>query len=199
MTRTLLVGFNKGMVGNIDSWAPRGSVVVIEDPDIYRKKGHAAIWPNHSCVQKVVLASYHQTDDFLAVAEEEHERNPFDAVLPCMEYAVPSAAAIAAKLDLPGATEAAALTLRDKIRLREVTTRAGMSGPAWREVTGPDDVRRPKPPGGGRSGSTSRRIFRIASCSGATGSSNDCSAGSTASRRWSAVALCCSRTSPRRP
>jgi biotin carboxylase len=141
MPRILLMGFSKGTLGHIEGWTDPGSVVVFEEPDICRKKGVQALRANYSCLDEIVQVHYHQSEDFLAPALQSHEDMPFDCVIPGVEYAVPAAAAVSAKTGLLGASEAAAQTLRDKIRLREVTTRAGLPAPEWREVTGPEDIR----------------------------------------------------------
>ena len=141
MPRLLLMGFSKGMLGHIEGWVRPGSVVVFEEPDIFRKKGVQALRASYSCLDEIVQVRYHQCDDFLAPALRCHKETPFDGVIPGVEYAVPAAAAVSAEAGLLGASQAAAQILRDKLRLREATARAGMPAPEWREVRGPDDIR----------------------------------------------------------
>jgi biotin carboxylase len=137
----LLVGFSKGMLGHIEGWARPGSVVVVEEPDVFRKKQADQLWRKYSCIDEVVLAPYNQSRAFVEPILAQHARSAFTCVVPGVEYAVSAAAEAAEVLDLPGATPDAACTLRDKIRLRETTTRAGLAAPEWREVTTPDQVR----------------------------------------------------------
>src|SRR4030081_19242 len=103
------MGFSKGMLGQIEGWAPPGSVVVIEEPDIFRKKQVDAVWRRYSCIDEIVQARYHQSEDFLAPALERHARLAFECVIPCVEYPLPAAAVVAERSGLMGASEAAAL------------------------------------------------------------------------------------------
>ena len=143
MTRTpvvLFVGYNAAYLRAVEGKVPQGSIVVLEEPDIIRKRnlGDAAIrW---HCVDRVVAANYQQSDDVLDIGLDLAKRDGVLAVVPGLEYAVVGAARLAAKLGLPGAGEAAASALRDKLQLREMAERAGVRNPRWREISGPDDI-----------------------------------------------------------
>lgn len=63
------------------------------------------------------------------------------AIIPGQEYAVPAAAALAEQLGLRSAGWSVAAVLTDKIRVREVTTRAGMVAPVYRQVQAAAEVR----------------------------------------------------------
>ncbi|HEY6798677.1 MAG TPA: ATP-grasp domain-containing protein [Kineosporiaceae bacterium] len=139
--RYLLMGFSRGILDHWSGWAAPGSVVVIEEPDVCRKKRVEDAVRGYPIVSDVVQLRYLQCDDVLEPAARLHRRHGFAAVVPGVEYSVVAAAAVAAAVGLPGAGVAAANALRDKIRLRELTTAGGMAAPAWREVHGPDDVR----------------------------------------------------------
>lgn len=140
MTRLLMVGYSRGHLAGLDDVLPARSVVVIEEPDIIRKRSVLEATGRLACVSEVVPAAYHQASEFLEAGLAIHERRGVDAVMPGIEYAVEAAAALAARLGLPGASEGAARTLRDKLRLREVTSQAGVRNPQWREVKGPQDL-----------------------------------------------------------
>lgn len=130
----LLFGFSRGILGHLEGWAAPGSVVVLEEPDVCRKKRVDRLWTGYRSVREVVELPYQQCDAFLEPLLARHRAAPFAAVIPCVEYAVPAAAALAAAAGLPGASVPAAAALRDKLRLREVTTAAGMAAPDWQEV-----------------------------------------------------------------
>lgn len=140
MTRALLLGFNESNLRAMSRRMPAASVVVLEEPDIIRKASLADKPRELSCLAEIVPAAYHDAEDFLAVGLALHAQHRFEAVVPGVEYAVPAAAALAAALGRPGATEEAAALLRDKLRLRETTSRAGISNPRFREVHGPADI-----------------------------------------------------------
>ena len=93
-------------------------------------------------VGDVLLTEYMEQDDFLFAVERAHRAEPFAAVVPGLEYAVPAAAAAAERLGLPGAGLDAARTLRDKLRLRQVTSAAGIPNPRWAEIDSPNDIHR---------------------------------------------------------
>ncbi len=136
--RVLMVGFSKDFLSRL---CAHHRVVVIEEPEIFAKRGLADACRDLPCVERIVLARYQQADEFLAAGERAaRARGGFDAVAPGVEYAVPAAAALAGLLALPGATDAAAATLRDKLLLREAASRAGVPCPEWTEIRGPGDI-----------------------------------------------------------
>ncbi|MET8856064.1 ATP-grasp domain-containing protein [Streptomyces sp. NPDC004579] len=138
--QVLFVGYNAAYLRAIDGRVPSGSVVVIEEPDIIRKRELRDAAARFDCLDRIVPASYQQSADALDLAVDLSAARPVAAVVPGLEYAVPAAAALAAKLGLPGATEGAAQALRDKIRLREAAAAGGVRNPRWREVHGPEDI-----------------------------------------------------------
>ncbi|WP_409055329.1 ATP-grasp domain-containing protein [Streptomyces sp. SYP-A7185] len=138
--QVVFVGYNAAYLRAIDGSVPDGSVVVLEEPDIIRKRDLRDAAGRFGCLERIVPTSYQQSAGALDLAAELEARRPVVAVVPGLEYAVPAAAALAEKLGLPGATEHAAQALRDKARLREVCDAAGVRGPRWREVYGPEDI-----------------------------------------------------------
>ncbi|MER5200589.1 ATP-grasp domain-containing protein [Streptomyces sp. NPDC002755] len=138
--QVVFVGYNAAYLRAIDGSVPNGSVVVIEEPDIIRKRELQDAAARFGCLDRIVPASYQQSAGALDLAAELTATRPVAAVVPGLEYAVPAAAALAEKLGLPGATEAAAQALRDKVRLREVSGAGGVRNPRWREVHGPADI-----------------------------------------------------------
>ncbi|GHD52726.1 ATP-grasp domain-containing protein [Streptomyces galbus] len=138
--QVVFVGYNAAYLRAIDGSVPSGSVVVIEEPDIIRKRELHDAASRFDCLDRIVPASYQQSAGALDLAAELTATRPVAAVVPGLEYAVPATAALAEKLGLPGATEAAAQALRDKVRLREVSGAGGVRNPRWREVHGPADI-----------------------------------------------------------
>lgn len=138
--RTLLVGFNEAYLKAVRERVPADSIIALEEPDIIRKRDLAHKPQELSCLAEIVPAAYQQADGFVDVGRTLHERWPFKAVVPGLEYAVPAAAILAARLGLRGATPNAAAILRDKILLRQTTLRAGIPNPRFTEVHGPQDI-----------------------------------------------------------
>lgn len=138
--QVVFVGYNAAYLRAIDGSVPSGSVVVIEEPDIIRKRELEDAAGRFDCLDRIVPASYQQSTEALDLAAELTAVRPVAAVVPGLEYAVPATAALAEKLGLPGATEQAAQALRDKVRLREVSGASGVRNPRWREVFGPEDI-----------------------------------------------------------
>ncbi|WP_406202264.1 ATP-grasp domain-containing protein [Kitasatospora sp. NBC_01560] len=138
--QVVFVGYNAAYLRAIDGKVPSGSVVVIEEPDIIRKRNLYDAPAGFDCLDRIVPAGYQQSTEALDLAVELASARPVAAVVPGLEYAVPATAALAAKLGLPGATESAAQALRDKVRLREVAGAGGVRNPRWREVFGPEDI-----------------------------------------------------------
>ncbi|MEU5686457.1 hypothetical protein DEJ48_34675 [Streptomyces venezuelae] len=138
--QVVFVGYNAAYLRAIDGSVPDGCVVVLEEPDIIRKRGLRDAASRFGCLDRIVPAHYQQSAGALDLAADLAAERPVAAVVPGLEYAVPAAAALAEKLGLPGATEPAAQALRDKVRLREVCDAGGVRGPRWREVHGPEDI-----------------------------------------------------------
>ncbi|MFF3445519.1 ATP-grasp domain-containing protein [Streptomyces sp. NPDC002667] len=138
--QVLFVGYNAAYLRAIDGRVPGGSVVVIEEPDIIRKRELRDAAARFDCLDRIVPARYQQSAEALDLAVELSAARPVAAVVPALEYAVPAAAALAAELGLPGAGERAAQALRDKVRLREAASAGGVRNPRWREVHGPEDI-----------------------------------------------------------
>lgn len=138
--QVLFVGYNAAYLRAIEGKVRSGLVVVIEEPDIIRKRELHNAAAGFDCLDQIVPARYQQSSEALDLAVELAAARSMAAVVPGLEYAVPAAAALAAKLGLPGATEPAAQALRDKIRLRENAAAGGVRNPRWREVHGPEDI-----------------------------------------------------------
>jgi biotin carboxylase len=128
----VLVGYNAQLLGALDALG-RHRVTVVEEPDLIASKDVAARLPAHACVDGLLDARYQQSDAILELADGPLRRPA--AVVSGQEYAVRATAALAARWELPGIGASAAARLTNKILLRRATARAGMAGPAWREVS----------------------------------------------------------------
>ncbi len=135
----VMVGFGRILLSHLDRFLRPGSVIVVEDPDVIRKRGISGATNKLRCLREVLPARYHQ-DLSCVDAVISACSGPVQAVLPGVEYGVPGAAAVADRLGLPGATPAAAAVLADKLLMRETTAAAGIRNPDWREVRGSQDV-----------------------------------------------------------
>ncbi|WP_405456593.1 ATP-grasp domain-containing protein [Streptomyces sp. NBC_00101] len=136
----VLVGYSPVMLGKLDHMLPAGSVWVLEEPDVIAARGLDGLADRHPCVAALLPAPTQDetTPDRLARAVP---RPPgVRAVVPVVEYAVATAAALAEEWGLPGAGSKAALALRDKGLLRAALEGTDLAQPAWTEVTGPEEV-----------------------------------------------------------
>jgi biotin carboxylase len=137
LMRLLLIGYNDSALTSLDTVLPKGSVTVLEEPDVWAGRGLAAKAARHACLGTVEFETYQQDDGYLRALKLI---GTIDAVAPGLEYAVEAAAGSAEALGLPGAGVAAAATLRSKLRLREAMANAGMNCPRFTQVHGPKDI-----------------------------------------------------------
>ncbi|MHC0429397.1 ATP-grasp domain-containing protein [Streptomyces sp. O3] len=117
-----------------------GSVILIDEPDVIRKRHIGDAMADAPMLRELVEWEY-QLD---GAADEFFNTHPdLDplSVVPLVEYATPFAARLAERYGVPGAGSGAARILRDKALLRRVTRAAGIRNPASRSVETPDDVR----------------------------------------------------------
>nr|WSX77573.1 ATP-grasp domain-containing protein [Streptomyces sp. NBC_00899] len=136
----VIVGYVAVTIPFIEAFQPAGSVVYVEEPDVVRKREAREKLASVGYVRDLVEWEYHLPGK----ADEFHAAHPgLDpvAIVPAIEYAVPFAARLAERYGLPGATLGAALILRDKALLRQVSAAAGIANPASARVRSPQDVR----------------------------------------------------------
>jgi biotin carboxylase len=138
----VMVGYGLMLLTHLDKFLPPASVVVVEDPDVIKKREADMQSVRIACLHSVLPARYHQDLECVdAVAEFcGGSGATVRAVLPGQEYGVPGAAAVAEHFGLRGATSAAAAALTDKLLMREAAHAGGVRVPEWREVRGPADV-----------------------------------------------------------
>ena len=136
----ILVGYSMAWLRALSGFMPEKSVVVVEEPEVVRKRKIGPQLGDLPTLRELVECEYHlegMADSFVNGHPDLH---PI-AVIPVVEYSVPFAARLAERYGTPGATYGAARLLRDKSLLRAVTAAAGIPNPRSVPVDGPDAVR----------------------------------------------------------
>ena len=141
MTRrtSIVVGYSPAAVKSLQALFPEHSIVLVEEPDVIRKRGIQHLIEGYSVIAELVPYAYQledAADAFLATVTGM----PIASVVPITEYATPFAARLADLLHLPGAGHEASVTLRNKHRLRDVTRAHGVRNPVSLVVTDFEDV-----------------------------------------------------------
>jgi biotin carboxylase len=135
----LVVGFTVHLQAALAAFLPENSVIFVEEPDVIRKRdvgGELALLPS----TKEVMPWEYQLPGAAERFYLEHAGLRPAAVIPGAEYAVPFAARLAERYNLPGAGFGAALILRDKKLLRSVTASGSVRNPLSVDATSKDDV-----------------------------------------------------------
>ncbi|WP_329175972.1 ATP-grasp domain-containing protein [Streptomyces sp. NBC_01477] len=136
----VIVGFVGLTIPFIETFQPENSVVYVEEPDVARKRDARAKLDGVGYARDLIEWEYHLAGKADAFHNTHRDLDPA-AIVPAVEYAVPFAARLAERYGLPGPGLGAALILRDKALLREVSAAAGIVNPASVRVAGPDDLR----------------------------------------------------------
>ncbi|MGW5053465.1 ATP-grasp domain-containing protein [Actinokineospora sp. NPDC004072] len=140
MTRpVLLVGFVGVALTALLPVLGADSVIFVEEPDVVRKRGVRPKAAESELVRELIEWEFHlpgKADEFYTA---HRDLDPV-AIVPLTEYATPFAARLAERYELPGAGYGAALILRDKALLRQVSAAAGIANPQSAPVSGPADV-----------------------------------------------------------
>ncbi|MEV0808575.1 ATP-grasp domain-containing protein [Micromonospora sp. NPDC050200] len=136
----IFIGTSTGMLRWLDEQLPPGSVVLVEEPDVIRRRDLASVAAGLPVISRVVPAEYQTGLDVDALLAREPGLAAAGLVVPGMEYAVPAAARLADRLGLPGAGPEAADIFSDKHRMRQVAAAAGLANPAYELVTSPEQA-----------------------------------------------------------
>jgi biotin carboxylase len=138
---TLVVGYSPAAVKSLQNLFPGGSVVLIEEPDIIRKRDLSDLAAQYTVLERLMPYEYQR--EAAADALYRHcDGWRVASVVPIVEYATPFAARLAELFQVPGAGFQASLTLRNKHRLREVTASQGIRNPRSQRVTTLEEVHR---------------------------------------------------------
>ncbi|MFC9386529.1 ATP-grasp domain-containing protein [Streptomyces venezuelae] len=135
----IVIGFVPAALESLAEFRPDGSVILIEEPDVIRKRDVRAATAGTPVVGELVEWEYQTAgaaDEFFAL----HGDLEPAAVAAIQEYGTPFAARLAERYGLPGAGLGAVQLFRDKALLRKVTRAAGVANPASTEVEGPAEV-----------------------------------------------------------
>ncbi|MGK5738833.1 ATP-grasp domain-containing protein [Micromonospora sp. URMC 103] len=133
----IIIGTSHGMLRWFVDDLPTDSVVLVEEPDVIRRRDVEALVGRLPFLSRVVPAEYQTGLDAAALLAREPGLAAARLVMPGMEYAVGAAARLAEALGLPGAGTAAADVFSDKHRMRLLATEAGLANPAFELVDDP--------------------------------------------------------------
>jgi biotin carboxylase len=136
----IMVGFVPVAVTSLAQFQPEGSVIVVDEPDVIRKRDLRPKAEEAPVVRELIAWEY----QLEGAADAFHNAHPdLDpaAIAPLQEYATPFAARLAERYGLPTGGYGALRILRDKALLRRVSASAGILNPESVEVTSPDEVR----------------------------------------------------------
>jgi biotin carboxylase len=90
---------------------------------------------------RLVVMNYEDMDEVMLIARAWHSRDPFDAVISFTEYGLHPASQCAIELGIPGNNLEAVLLTRDKIKMRDLLDRHGLSPVRYRVCETVDDAR----------------------------------------------------------
>jgi len=135
----VLVGYSLAVLGALAKFLPDRSVVVVDEPDVLRKRGARAATGQSATLREFIECEY-QFDGAADCFYHLHRDLRPAAVVPISEYAVPFAGRLAERYGVVGAGFGAAVLLRDKHQLRAVSAAAGIPNPRSVAVTGPAEV-----------------------------------------------------------
>jgi biotin carboxylase len=135
----VLVGYSAGVLAALSKFMPDSSLIFIDEPDIIRKRDARAATAGSVKLRAIIDWEY-QHEQAADCFYHQHRQLRPAAVVPISEYSVPFAARLAERYGVVGAGYGAALLLRDKHLLREVTRAAGIANPESVEVSEPSDV-----------------------------------------------------------
>jgi biotin carboxylase len=124
----LLIGYSAEPLAGLAPLVPDGSVLVIEEPDVARRRELHAEVAGMPAVSRLAECPY-QLAGALPAFLSGSGRRPVAAILPGIEYAVEAAASGAVQLGLPGAGTRAAGVFRNKHLLRHMAESAGIRSP----------------------------------------------------------------------
>ncbi|MFE9653489.1 ATP-grasp domain-containing protein [Micromonospora sp. NPDC006431] len=133
----VVIGASLGSLRWFDQELPAGSVVVVEEPDVIRRRGLEGLTAELPLVSRLVPAAYQTGLDVDALLAREPGLASARLVVPGLEYAVGATARLAERLGLPGAGVPAADVFTDKHRMRLLADAAGLANPAYELVDDP--------------------------------------------------------------
>lgn len=136
----IVAGFVAATLTSLSQFQPDHSVIVIEEPDVVRKRQVSQKLVDFPVVRELVAVEYQLPGAADAFVNAHADLRPA-AAAPVQEYATLFIARLAERFGLPGMGLGAAELLRDKSLLRKVTRAAGIANPESQAVQGPQQVR----------------------------------------------------------
>ncbi|MEV6372300.1 ATP-grasp domain-containing protein [Micromonospora musae] len=133
----IIIGASQGMLRWFADDLPAGSVVLIEEPDVIRRRNIDHLVEEMPFISRVVPAEYQTGLDAAALIAREPGLTNARLVMPGFEWSVGASASLAEALGLPGAGTAAADIFTDKHRMRLLAAEAGLANPAYELVDDP--------------------------------------------------------------
>ncbi|MBD0743144.1 ATP-grasp domain-containing protein [Streptomyces sp. CBMA152] len=137
----IMVGFVPVAVASLAQFQPDRSVIIIDEPDVIRKRDVRAQVADAQVVREVIGWEYQLAGAADEFANAFPDLDPA-AIAALQEYATPFAARLAERYGLPGAGFGAAQIMRDKELLRKVTAAAGIPNPRSVSVADEADLRK---------------------------------------------------------
>lgn len=134
--KTIVVGYGAAGLESLQALQPPRSVILVEEPDIIRKRDVEAKVAGLEVVDRLI-AFEHQRANSASELLAHLARIKVASVVPLTEYATPCAADLSDMLARPGAGKLAGMVLRDKSRLRALTGSHGVRNPRSRQVDSP--------------------------------------------------------------
>jgi biotin carboxylase len=136
----VLFGWNLTTLTGWRRCLPDASVLVIEEPDVIRKRGLDRAVPGLPVVQELIPCDYQVRESLEALIAHDGRLRCASGVGASVEYGVETAAEVAERLCLPGIGRRAAGVFRDKWELRGLAGRAGVRSPRHALVAGPREA-----------------------------------------------------------
>ncbi|MCW3819962.1 ATP-grasp domain-containing protein [Micromonospora sp. DR5-3] len=133
----VVVGASLGSLQWFNQELPPGTVVLVEEPDVIRRRGLERIAAELPLVSRLVPAAYQTGLDVDALLAREPGLATARLVMPGLEYGVAATARLAERLGLPGPGVPAADVFTDKHRMRLLAGTAGLANPAYELVDDP--------------------------------------------------------------
>ncbi|CAI1907678.1 Alanine-anticapsin ligase BacD [Serratia entomophila] len=130
----VLVGFTLAAISSLQTMHERYRVLIIEEPDVIRKRNITALIEGKDIVYDLLPYEYQHLYAADALYASLKELN-IVSVVPAVEYATCCAARLAERFNVPGATYGASLLMRDKSKLRNVSKAFGINNPKSEAIT----------------------------------------------------------------
>ncbi|QBG95732.1 ATP-grasp domain-containing protein [Xanthomonas oryzae] len=129
-----MVGYNENIAAKLEH-APGLDLYCLEEPDLMTSACVA-----RGALREIRPGAYQQSTACVAQAIDWHREIGFEGVMPCREYAVGAAHAVAEALGLRSLGERATRAFTHKAALREACAASGVLQPAHARATSAQDV-----------------------------------------------------------